>query len=130
MTRPGEPGDETTRHEEELQIEARTVDAGSLRVHKTVSSQHVSESVPRRVESAEIDRIAPHDQDSGQIETLEDGSLSIPILEEQLVVTRRMVVRERVIVRKLVTTVQETIEADLRSEQVDVERVPGSADEE
>jgi len=40
------------------------------------------------------------DYDSGEIEYLDDGSVSIPIIDEELVVYKRLVVRERVIVRK------------------------------
>lgn len=40
------------------------------------------------------------EDDSGEIETLPDGSLSIPLYEEELVVTNRTILRERIIVRK------------------------------
>ena len=33
------------------------------------------------------------DADSGEVETLPDGSISIPVFEEQLVITKRLVVR-------------------------------------
>lgn len=46
-----------------------------------------------------VDRAAAYDQDSGQIETLADGSILIPVFEEQLVITKRLVVKEREIVR-------------------------------
>ena len=55
--------------------------------------------------------------DSGKIETLPDGSISIPLYEEELVVTRRTVLRERVIVRKEEVTEWQTVEAELRSER-------------
>jgi stress response protein YsnF len=45
----------------------------------------------------------------------------IPILEEQLVITKRLVVRERVILRKHVTLARETVEAELRTEHISVE---------
>jgi uncharacterized protein (TIGR02271 family) len=44
----------------------------------------------------------------------------VPVLEEELVVTKRVVVRERVIVRKRTTTERRRIEAELRKERVDV----------
>ena len=40
------------------------------------------------------------DYDSGEIEYLDDGGISVPLIEEELVVLKRKVVRERVIVRK------------------------------
>jgi uncharacterized protein (TIGR02271 family) len=56
--------------------------------------------------------------DSGQIEQLPDGSVSIPVFEEELVCEKRLVVRERVIVRKEAVTGPRTVEADLRREHV------------
>jgi uncharacterized protein (TIGR02271 family) len=114
----------TNRHEEALRIETRSIDAGTARVHKDVSTEHTSTPVPRLVETFDgTDRQPAAEHDSGEIETLEDGSISIPIFEEQLVITRRLVVRERVIVRKRSTTETQRIEADLRSEHVRVEQV-------
>jgi stress response protein YsnF len=60
------------------------------------------ETVIPRVEHAEVERQAPADPsaDSGEVEVLPDGSLSIPVFEEELVVQKRLVVRERIIVRQ------------------------------
>ena len=67
------------------------------------------------------------EDDSGEIEVLPDGSVSIPLFEEELVVTRRTVLRERVIVRKQLVSEWETVEADLRREQVVFEDEPPPA---
>jgi uncharacterized protein (TIGR02271 family) len=114
--------EELTRHEEALRIETRTIDAGTVRVRKDVSTEHTATPIPRTVENVDgFDRTAANDEDSGQIETLEDGSISIPLFEEQLVVTKRLVVRERVIIRKVATIENQVIEADLRSERARIE---------
>jgi uncharacterized protein (TIGR02271 family) len=68
-----------------------------------------------------IDRLPAADGDSGEIETLPDGSISIPILEEELVVTKRIVVRERIVVHKEVVTETEHVEAELRRERVEID---------
>jgi uncharacterized protein (TIGR02271 family) len=116
--------DETTRYGEELRIDSRTAETGTVRVHKEVTTARTSAPIARSVEDiGNVERVAAHPQDSGQIEELEDGSISIPILEEQLVVTKRVVVRERVIVRKRVTMVHEEIAAELRTEHVTIEPV-------
>jgi uncharacterized protein (TIGR02271 family) len=110
------------RHDEELRIGTTSIEAGTVRVRKDVTAVQASVPAERRVEEFEaIDRAPANAEDSGQIEELADGSLSIPILEEQLVVTKRLVVRERVIVRKRVTTVQQQVEAELRSEHLTTE---------
>ncbi len=59
--------------------------------------------------------------DSGRIEELPDGSISIPVLEEELVITKRMVVRERIIVRKRTTTQEHRIREDLRRERLELD---------
>lgn len=62
--------------------------------------------------------------DSGEIETLSDGAISIPILEEELVVTKRVVVRERIIVRKDTRLEHRTVNAELRRERVEAIEEP------
>ena len=64
---------------------------------------------------------APSAGDSGEIETLPDGSISIPILEERLVVQKQTFVRERIVVSKDVETTTERIEESVRKEQFALE---------
>ena len=52
---------------------------------------------------------------------LADGSISIPLFEERLVVVKELVVRERVVVRKRTVTEHERIEAELRTERIEIE---------
>lgn len=97
-----------------------------MRFQKHVESADSLAYVPRTSEDAEVEHIAAEPGDSGEVETLEDGSISIPILEEELVVTKRVVVRERLIVRKRVSTTEEPIRAELRRERVAVEADDGA----
>ena len=100
----------------------REVESGSVRIRKDVEVEDASEPVDRLVEDYDgLERVAPAEGDSGRIETLPDGSISVPILEEEIVVTKRLVVRERVIVRKRVTTEHHVVEAELRKERVTIE---------
>jgi uncharacterized protein (TIGR02271 family) len=109
------------RHEEELQVGSAWEEVGGVRVRRETTTQTVSEQFPRRLEDVEHERVPVENGDSGEIEVLPDGSVSIPLFEEQLVVTRRQVLRERVIVRKHLVTEWETVEAELRREEVEVE---------
>jgi uncharacterized protein (TIGR02271 family) len=114
-----------TRHEEELQIATRSVEAGTVRAHTQITSEQVSVPTTRQIEHFDnVDRVAPNDHDSGQVETLEDGSISIPILEEQLVITKRLVVRERVVLQKRIELEHQNVEAELRSEHISIETEP------
>ena len=118
------------RREEELEVGTRDEQVGAVRARKLVESERVEQLVPRdREELDDVERIAPNENDSGEIETLPDGSVSIPILEEELVVTKRVVVRERVVIRKRTVTERERVEATLRKEQVQVDADPEVADQ-
>ena len=110
-----------TRHEEELHLGTRPLEAGGVRVRKEVEGERFSDDVPYDVEHADIERTAPREDDSGEVETLSDGSISIPVLEEEVVVTKRVVVRERIVIRKATTTEHRRIEAELRKERVEVD---------
>jgi uncharacterized protein (TIGR02271 family) len=113
---------EVTLHEERAHVGTETVESGSVRVRKHVESYPVTEVVPRNIEHADTsERVAAVEGDSGEVETLEDGSISIPVFEEVLVVTKRLVVRERVIVRKRTVIDEYTLQTELQREHVTVE---------
>jgi uncharacterized protein (TIGR02271 family) len=116
----------TVRSEEELLVGREREHGGTIGVHKLVDTFHAEEDAPRRRESlGDVERTGPLDGDSGEVEILEDGSVSIPILEEQLVVSRRLVVRERVIVHKTTETEVERIRAELRRERIEIDDADG-----
>ena len=123
---------ELLRSEEELAVGTVVEETGRVRARKHVETEHVEEIVPREVEHAEVERVAPDDDDSGEIETLADGSVSIPVLEEELVVTKRTVVRERVVIRKTTVAEDHRVEAELRKERVqaDVDDAAGERERE
>ena len=117
-----EERNEIVRHEEELRLGARVEEQGAVRARKEVESERVAQTVPRRVEHVdELEHVPVGEGDSGEIETLPDGSISIPVLEEELVVTKRLVVRERVVVRKRTEVEEQVVEAELRKERVEIE---------
>jgi uncharacterized protein (TIGR02271 family) len=126
--RPQDVSSGVTRHEEELRVGTRTEAYGSVVLRKTVGSGHVSESVPIDVESAQTVSTPPLEGDSGEILTLPDGSVSVPVFEEEIVVTKRLVVRERILIRKTHVTEEAIVEAELRRERVDIEADPGTMD--
>jgi uncharacterized protein (TIGR02271 family) len=119
---------EVTRSEEELHVTTQPQEAGQVRARKVADTYHVEEAVARDVEHADVERVAATPTDSGQVETLPDGSISIPLFEEQLVVEKRLVVRERVILRKYRTTQEHVVEADLRRERLEIEADPSISD--
>jgi uncharacterized protein (TIGR02271 family) len=114
------------RHEEELSVDKSWRGVGSIRARREVEPEKVRERYARDRDTLVQERVPAADDDSGRIETLPDGSISIPIFEEELVVTKRTVLRERVIIRKEQVTEWETVEAELRREHVafDVKDAP------
>ena len=121
-----DPNDEVSlvRREEELAPEKIERETGRVRIRKSVEEQAFNDVVTRGIEDDDTEGVQPMDPDSGEIESLRDGSVSIPVFEEQLVVETRLVVRERVIVRKRVVHEPQPIATDLRREVVEVEADP------
>ncbi len=116
---------EIIRHEELVKVDTTWRGIGYLKARKLIDKVKIDEFVDRDVEQLEYESRPPEENDSGKIETLEDGSLSIPVYEEQVVVTKRIVLRERVIIRKQTITERERVKVDLRREHVSVEADPG-----
>jgi uncharacterized protein (TIGR02271 family) len=109
------------RHEERLVAGAVEREAGKVRIRKELEQVDYDELIPYAVEHAEVERVPPNVDDSGDIETLPDGTVSIPVLEEQLVIQKRLVVTERLLVRKRVETREQRVTADLTREVVSVD---------
>lgn len=96
-----------------------------MRARKRVDTLRVEEALGRSVEDVELERAPVEEGDAGGIVTLDDGTISIPVYEERLVVTKQVVLKERVLVRKVVETTTERVRAELRREVVELE---GSGD--
>jgi uncharacterized protein (TIGR02271 family) len=118
---PGDGG-ELIRHEEDVELGKAVEEARSVRARKRVDTERAEQVIPRQVEHVDdVERVAATDSDSGEVEILADGSVSIPVFEEELVVTKRLVVRERVVIRKRTETEHRRVEADVRKERVELE---------
>ena len=110
------------RPEEELSgVEKVWRGIGFLRARKKVETSTVEEVVPRELEQLDLESTPVGERDSGKIETLPDGSISIPIYEEELVVTKRTVLRERIVIRKKTVTELERVHAELLKERVELD---------
>lgn len=130
-TPPSSPRNDDTslvRNEEELYVSTTVQEAGRAGVRKVVEHEQVETVVARDVEHAELEREKSPEGDSGEVEVLPDGSVSVPVFEEVLVIEKRLVVRERATVRKRTVSEDQRVEADLRRERVDIEVDPEVAD--
>lgn len=117
---------------EEVQVDKRIVDTGrGVRIHKTVAELpcHIDERLLRdevEVSHVPVDRIVP--LDAAPATRYEGETLVVPILEEVLVVERRVRIKEEL---RITQTRREEHHAEtvmLKSEQVSVERFEEAGD--
>lgn len=103
---------------EQLTAHKQSVLLGKVHVHKGVESVKQSITVPLYHEEAVIEHIPP-DQYDGSAPANPNETI-IPIVEEQLVVEKRSVVKEYIRVRKNVVTEQQDVHDSVRREFVEV----------
>jgi len=108
------------RVEEEMQVGKREVRAGEVDVRKHVETEHVKQPVEVRREEVDIERRPVSGQRAANTE-IGEREVRIPVSEEEVVVGKRPVVREEIVLRKRDLGETRTAEADLRRERVDIE---------
>ena len=110
--------------EEELTVDAVRVARGRVRINKRVETRHESVDVPVTREEVVIEHV-PINQFIGDVapeRREEAGVLVIPVIEEVLVVEKRLFLREEIRVSKRRTTTSTPQTIELRREVVDIER--------
>lgn len=109
--------------EEELDISKRKVQAGEATVHKTVETEHVTRPVTLTREEVTIER-RPVEGRAASNATIgsDENEIRIPLMSEEAVVEKRPVVKEEVVISKHAVTENRNVEADLRKEQVDIDK--------
>ncbi|MBV9582977.1 MAG: DUF2382 domain-containing protein [Chloroflexi bacterium] len=130
---PGEHGGETEPvhiqdteilelHEEELVAHKETHELGEIQVRTEV------ESVPGRLEvDALREEVVVEHEPVGEVVSErvpaweEDGVYVVPVYEERLVVSKRLVLRERIRIRRVGSTERQLFEETLRRERVVVD---------
>jgi uncharacterized protein (TIGR02271 family) len=107
------------RSEEELTAGTREREAGALKVRKRVRTDREQIEVPTRHEEVSVERV-PASGEATEAEIGED-EVVVPVTEEEVVVGKRPVVKEEVRIRKDVVEDTETVEEDVRREEIEVE---------
>jgi uncharacterized protein (TIGR02271 family) len=110
-----------TRSEEELAVGKRPVEAGEVQLRKTVETEHRTERVPTRREEVTVERRPVDDARLAADVEIGEERISVPVTEEEVIVDKRPVVKEEIIVKKHAVEDTQTVEADLRKERVDVD---------
>ncbi len=112
--------------EEQLAVGTRMVDTGrGVRIHKTVTEQTVTvdERLLRdelRIEHVPVDRLVGADEAPGHRH--EGDTLVVPVLEEVLVVERKLRIREELHITRVRHEERHVETVPLKAERVEVER--------
>ena len=109
--------------EERLSVTKREVESGRLRVRISVDEREELVPVELAHDEIEIERI-PKNVPLSELPgvRLEGNSTIIPVVEEVVVVEKRLVLVEEIHVRRKTGRVTEEIPVTLRSEQASIER--------
>jgi uncharacterized protein (TIGR02271 family) len=93
------------------------VQAGEVGVRKTVETEHVRETVPVTREEVTIERRPVQGGRTAAGAEIREEEVRIPIVDEDVVVEKRIVPKEEIVVRKNAVEETRTVEADLRKER-------------
>lgn len=105
-----------TLSEERLQIDRKRRPRERVRMRKYVVTEYVTVRVPVRREEVAIERIPLGDDDPG-----EAGDHEIVLMQEEPVIDKHVVPRERVLLHKDVLTTEQELTDSVRREEVDIE---------
>jgi uncharacterized protein (TIGR02271 family) len=114
-----------TRSEEELRVSKTMRQAGTVRLRKWVETEHVQQTVPVAHEEVRVER---EPITKGNVDRAMDGpeisseEHEMPLYQEEVVANKEVVPKERVRLDKEVVQEQRPVEADLRKEQIDVDK--------
>jgi uncharacterized protein (TIGR02271 family) len=116
--------------EERLTVDRRVVESGRIRIHLSTETEDALIQETLRGERIEVERVAlGHEVAVAPAVREEEGGavLVVPVLEEILVVERRLILKEELRIRRIATT--ETVEATtaLRRQVATLERLSVAA---
>lgn len=108
--------------EEELAVDKRVVELGYVQVRKHVEELLDERSVILRHQQVEVDRVAVDRVIPEMIEPYMDGDVYVvPVIEEEVIVTRQLRLREELRIRRAVSEHTELVQTPFRRERAVVE---------
>jgi uncharacterized protein (TIGR02271 family) len=122
---PGEDEDAMTRSEEELRVGTVRRPSELVRLKKHVVTEQVQVTVPVQREEVRIEREPITDANRAEAmdgPEITEAEHAVTLHEEEIVVDKKVVPKERVRLETDVSTSEETIEESVRKEQIDIER--------
>ncbi len=116
--------------EESLRVEKRRVERGRVRIRKVVREHEGVVDEPLLSERVEVERVAVNELVDYAPAVREEGDVTvIPIVEEVLVVEKRLLLKEEVRVTKKQTERREPQRVTLRREEAIIERLGPDGEE-
>ena len=113
---------------EELAVGKREVESGRVRVTKLVREEQQTVDQPLFVEQVQVERVPVNRVVDQPVSVRQEGdTMIVPLLEEVLVVEKKLMVREEVRITRRRTETHKPQTVTLRKEDVKVERVEGRA---
>jgi uncharacterized protein (TIGR02271 family) len=116
--------DAMTRSEEELQVGTETRERGRARLRKYVTTEQVTQTVPVKREEVRVEREPITDanlDDATSGPDISEAEHEVTLHEEEAVVEKRVVPKERIRLGKQTVTGEEQVADEVRKEQVDVD---------
>lgn len=116
--------------EEQVSVQKHMRESGVVEIRKSVHERTEVIDYPLLSEEVEIERVSVNRVVDEPVGIRHEGdTMIIPLLEEVLVVEKRLVLREEVHVKRVQHEVQESKSVLLRQEHVDITRRPGDRSE-
>lgn len=110
-------------YQEEIEVQKRLVDTGAVRIHKSVQTREELVDVALQGEEIEVTRHEVNRVVDGPVPVRYEGdTLVVSLLEEEIVVQKRLVVREELHIRRKAVERRSPVRVPIRTEQVQVER--------
>jgi uncharacterized protein (TIGR02271 family) len=112
--------------EERLRVQTRSQVTGAVEIRKTVNEHTEIVDQPLLAEEVEVERVPVNRFVDAPLSVRHEGdTMIIPLLEEVLVIEKRLLLREEVHVKTVRKELHNPQEVVLRQEHVDVVRKPG-----
>lgn len=114
--------------EETVEVKKRKRETGTVRVRKQTRIREETVELPSRLEQVEVQRVPINRPVDGPVamRTEKDGTIVIPILKEEVVTQKRLVLVEEIHIRKTEVHEKKRQRVSVRYEQATVERTRDS----
>lgn len=110
-----------TLSEEELAVGKRPVAAGEVGVSKHVETKQVRETVPVMREEVTVER-RPLTGTASTEARIEEGEIHVPLTQEEVIVEKRVVPKEELVIKKHQVQGEQVVEDEIRRERAEVHR--------